>query len=1468
MDKLLELREYGVSLGYKEEELRQFVREQQVIQREERLAARQKEKEEREYNLEIEKAQLEKERLVQEIKLQEITHMQKIEMLEKQSLLSPRSEVSFSDNTSAPRAPKIPYFEDGKDDMDSYLRRFERYAISQKWKNSELATNLSALLRGKALDVYALMPADKALDYEALKDALLKRYDLTEDGFKRKFRSCRPEIGETFVQFSVRLNSYFKRWIEMSKTKMTFDGLFDLMLRDQFMHVCSKDLLLFLKERIPSSLDKMASLADQYREARFISASALLNKSKTVQSSNNSSNYRHPDKPQKEQLSKSVERTPFVPVSDRKCFKCGKQGHIASDCRVKSNTNKVSTVTADMRTSRGNSKFYGKESEDLNRTNVCNACTVPYQSFVNAFPSTDTTLSSSCQSMSAVSMPVSPGLVNGKPVTVLRDTGCSGIVVKRSVVDEDCLLGSIQVCLLADGSKIEAPVAHIFIDTPYLKGEYDAWCMATPVYDLIIGNVPNAKEPGNPNPNWRSVNAVETRQQVKDKGKPYSQLRVQDIITSEVNPKEIVEAQQNDPTLAKVRTLVQSGNTIAHHNGKVKWVEKKKLMYREFMSTSVENGKVYCQLVVPESYRERVMKLAHESIMSGHMGTQRTLDRILTSFYWPGITSDVKRFCQSCDICQKTVPKGRIGRVPLQKMPLIDEPFKRVAVDLIGPLHPITDRGNRYILTLVDYATRYPEAIALKGIETERVAEALVDIFCRVGVPQEMLTDMGSQFTSALMNEVCRLISLKQLTTTVYHPMCNGLVERFNGSLKQMLKRMCTERPKDWDRYLNALLFAYREVPQESLKFSPFELIYGRSVRGPLSILKELWTKEPIDTEVKTTYQYVIDLKERLESTCDLARNNLEKASKKHRIYYDRSAKERNMMVGDRVLILLPTDNNKLLMQWKGPFDVVGKVGQVDYKVSVNGKIKTFHANLLKKYLDRTNICDSSTVHDDQNNEVLATINMAVIDMDSEENDAQGEFHDIPCINPDAGPDQVDVNPELKEEEKTKVRELLNDFPDVFSDKPGCTDLLEHEIRLSTDIPIRIKPYPIPYSLISTVNDEVTKMLELNVIEPSSSPYCFPIVIVKKKDSTNRFCIDFRTLNSQTIFDAEPMPNADEMFSKLAGHKFFSRLDLSKGYWQLPLAECSRPKTAFQTPKGLYHFCRMPFGLVTAPASFSRLMRLVLKDMENIDNFIDDIIIFTMTFVEHLNVLRELLIRLRNAHLTAKPGKCSIAYDSLECLGHFVGDDKLKPHPDKVRAIEEAPRPITKKQVRSFLGLVGFYRKFIPNFACIAVPLTDLTKKGQPNKVIWERSHEHAFGTLRNALIKFPILKLPNMSEPFILMTDASDYGIGAVLMQEQEGIKMPVSYASRKLKSSEVAYSTIEKECLAIVWAIQKFHRYLYGQEFTLQTDHKPLIYLNKKKVANARLMRWALVLQPYKFKIVAVSGKANVGADYLSRI
>lgn len=225
-------------------------------------------------------------------------------------------------------------------------------------------------------------------------------------------------------------------------------------------------------------------------------------------------------------------------------------------------------------------------------------------------------------------------------------------------------------------------------------------------------------------------------------------------------------------------------------------------------------------------------------------------------------------FCKSCDICQRTIPKGKISKVHLGRMPLIDTPFHRVAIDLVGPLTPVSDQGSRYILTSVDYATRFPEAVALPSTETERVAEALLGIFTRVGFPKEILTDMGSQFTSDLMREISRELQIKQLTTTPYHPICNGLVEKFNGTLKKMLRRMSAERPRDWDPFLPALLFAYREAPQESLGFPPFELLYGRTVRGPMDILKDLWTGEIGEEEVKSTYQYVTDLKERLEETC------------------------------------------------------------------------------------------------------------------------------------------------------------------------------------------------------------------------------------------------------------------------------------------------------------------------------------------------------------------------------------------------------------------------------------------------------------------------------------------------------------------------------------------------------------------------------------------------------------------------
>ena len=464
-------------------------------------------------------------------------------------------------------------------------------------------------------------------------------------------------------------------------------------------------------------------------------------------------------------------------------------------------------------------------------------------------------------------------------------------------------------------------------------------------------------------------------------------------------------------------------------------------MYRKFSSSKVERGRKFTQLLVPQQYRSLVMKLAHESIMAGHLAVKRTLQKVLSEFHWPGVCSDVKRFCQSCDICQRTISKGKVIRAPLGKMPRIDVPFKRIACDLVGPLKPITNNKNRYILTVMDYATRYPEAVPLASIDTETVAEALVSIFSRVGIPEEILTDMGSQFTSAVMSEVSRLLSFKQLVTAPWHPICNGLVERFNGTFKKMLVRMCAEQPKDWDRYIDPLLFAYREAPQESLGFSPFELLYGWPVRGPMQILKQLWSKEIEDPEVRSTYQYVLELRERLESTLAIAQDNLGRMARKYKRYYDRKAGRRTLKVGDKALVLLPTDTNKLLMAWKGPFEVVEKLSPLDYRINRKGKVSTFHINMLKQYIER---------NEDQDQAQVQTCAVSLIDLTSDE---QGETMEgvstieyMPSQEAQEG-HQVNINPSLSTEEQSQVRSLVQEFSGTFTEKPGRTNLLTYDQR-------------------------------------------------------------------------------------------------------------------------------------------------------------------------------------------------------------------------------------------------------------------------------------------------------------------------------------------------------------------------------------------------------------------------------------
>ena len=1047
-------------------------------------------------------------------------------------------------------------------------------------------------------------------------------------------------------------------------------------------------------------------------------------------------------------------------------------------------------------------------------------------------------------------------------VKVLRDTGCTCVVVNRRLIKDKMLTGEICDLKTISGEMIRAPKAKVNIECEYFKGMINAVCVYNPTVDVIIGQVEGASKVVFHKPlrneEQNTCMAVETRAH-KLKLDKFNSLNVTESILN-ITHAEFKQMQLQDKTLDTVRNLATNNIVKYGKSGTfVKFLFKKELLYREFHN----HGQIYTQLVLPMGCREIAMKTAHENLMAGHLGIKRTCERVTFEFYWPRIWAEVTRYCKSCGICQRAGTGSQIPKVPLVSMPQIDVPFQCVGIDIIGPIRPMTDRKRKYILVMVDYATRYPDAVALQGISTQEVAEAMVEMFSRLGIPEKILTDRGSQFTSDHMNELSRLLSIKQLTTTAYHPMCNGLVERFNGTLKKILQRMCTERPTDWDRYLSAALFAYREVKHESLGYSPFELLYGRKVRGPLQILKALWSSERTTSEeTKSTYKHVIDLRNRLEETCKLAQEQLRHAKIIQKSNYDKGSVARRFRVKDKVLVLQPRRQNKLMLKWKGPYEVVKQINKVNYRINIRGKLKTIHANMIKKYIERVPLTEAVGA-------------FAVVDTERIEEFSEpiGQDEVLPLeISIESGTEtwqHVHVSDKITRQQDSEVKGVLEKFKDVLTDLPGTTNLIKHTIKVNTTDPIRFKGYQVPFNTEDLVKEEIEKMLKMKIIEPSSAPYSSPIVMVIKPGKTPRFCVDFRQLNKLTVFDAEPLPNIESMLVKFAGSVYFSKIDLTKGYWQVPMDNESKDFTSFQSPSGLFRFNKMPFGLVNAPATFSRLMRIVLKDLTCVDNFVDDIIIHSKTWDTHMTDVALVLQRLRQANLTARPTKCFLGYKQIECVGYVIGESgTLEPIPDKVKAIHDIPIPQTKKQVRSFLGMVAFYSRFIPGYANIAAPLTDLTKKMAPNKVSWGKCQDQAFNKLKDRLIKSPVLRVPNCKEQFILRTDASDIGLGAVLGQDINGCKQPVAYASRKLLDREKNYTVMEKECLAVVWAIAKFHKYLFGQEFILETDHEPLLYINRSKLNNSRIMRWALALQPYRITVRAIAGKENRDADFLSRI
>ena len=459
----------------------------------------------------------------------------------------------------------------------------------------------------------------------------------------------------------------------------------------------------------------------------------------------------------------------------------------------------------------------------------------------------------------------------------------------------------------------------------------------------------------------------------------------------------------------------------------------------------------------------------------------------------------------------------------------------------------------------------------------------------------------------------------------------------------------------------------------------------------------------------------------------------------------------------------------------------------------------------------------------------------------------------------------------LSFEQQADLRQILEEYQDVFSkegDPISSTSLVEHEI-LTTGRPIW-QPFRRQNPIVREIEQQqVKEMLRDDVIRPSASPWASPVVMVKKKDGSMRFCVDFRKMNDATIKDAHPLPRIDDTLESLYGAQYFTTLDIKSGYWQVPIKEEDKEKTAFRTSSGqLYEFNQLPFGLCNAPATFSRLMDRTLAGLAwNIClYYLDDIIVFSSTGAEHIERLRAVFERLRRANLKLGAHKCNLAAREVSFLGYKVTPEGLEPEPKLMEAISKLPPPINVAEVRSFLGLVGYYRRFIKRFSDKAAPLNALLHKEQVWK--WTPECQNAFETLKGEIASRPVSAYPDFSKPFRLYTNASNIGLGAILAQRQQGKEKIICCASRTLNNAESNYSTTKKECLAVVWGVQIFKPFLIATHFEILTDHYALQWLRSMKSTSAILHCWAAALEDYRFTILHRPGKLQGHVDALSRL
>ena len=709
-------------------------------------------------------------------------------------------------------------------------------------------------------------------------------------------------------------------------------------------------------------------------------------------------------------------------------------------------------------------------------------------------------------------------------------------------------------------------------------------------------------------------------------------------------------------------------------------------------------------------------------------------------------------------------------------------------------------------------------------------------------------------------------------------PQQSGLCERLIGTLKRMISKVAMDHPRSWYNYLGHVLWSLRECPNESTNLPPWVMVYGHLPRGPLAVLKESWVGHrdfPLSLG-KTAEDYLADLRQSLEVARSYADTHLQKAQRQYISRYNLRSREKSFTVGEQVLVLIPnTTASKVFSRWQGPYTVTEVKSPHSYMVDVNGVSRHLHADKLRKYhVQVTEVsCDACTY------DLVAAENALSHCAIVYEQDQ--DFGEVEVLNTSDKPDELlpsqKIAPEklahLSEKQQSELLTILDKFPDVFSDTPGFCDLVQHEINVTAEFrPKRLPAYRVPESLKPEVQRQIDEMLRLGIIKPSKSQMASPIVCVlkgrDKKDGV-RLAIDYRYVNKYTLGDAFPGTDIEDLIQRIGPSRYTSTFDVKGAYWQIEVKPEHQWLTAFVWDGGLYEFTRSPFGQRNSGQSFVRAVQHILRPLKQFaDNYVDDMAVFSQRWTYHLEHLEKFLEAIQKSGLTLNIKKCHFAQSEVPFVGHIIGSGQKRADGNKVSAVHKMKAPETKKQLRQILGFFSYFREYIPRFAEIAKPLTDLTSKRVPTRIPWGTEQAKALQDLKDKLCQATTLQVIDFSKPFAIQVDASDYAVAGCLLQptEDQGDK-PVAFISAKLTPTQQAWSTIEKEAYAAVWALKRFRNWIFGKTVTLYTDHNPITFLTESSPKSSKLMRWALAIQEYPVTFRYKPSKNNVVADCLSR-